>query len=72
MVQRKKKITVKVGKTDKEIEVRLIRLEGQLVSIREEIAHLQMEVNDRDMEESEEYLDHIFESHVPRGLTRNH
>ncbi len=64
----------KAGKklTDREIEKRFAYFESQIVALRTEVCHLQVELNDRDMEESEEFLDHIFESHIPRGLTRNH
>jgi ABC-type phosphate transport system auxiliary subunit len=67
-------ITMKAGKklTEKELDERLAHIETQMVALRDEVCHLQMELDDREMEESEEYLDHIFHSHIPRGLTRNH
>ncbi len=65
---------MKAGKklTDREIEKRFAYFESQIVALRDEVCQLQMELDDREMEESEEYLDHIFHSHIPRGLTRNH
>ncbi len=61
---------MKAGKPD--FDERLTRLENEIDDLRAEVCHLQVELDDRDMEESEEFLDHIFESHIPRGLTRNH
>lgn len=55
-----------------DFDERLNRLESEVRELRDEVCHLQVELDDQDIEESEEYLDHIFESHIPRGLTRNH
>ncbi len=67
-------ITMKAGKklTERELDERISYIETQVMALRDEVCQLQMELNDREMEESEEYLDHIFHSHIPRGLTRNH